>query len=85
LGASGAVYDQIRRDGVVVLSGDRVPELTGISAPVFGADQALLGALTLTLPTARHLPELRDRVRQAAWRLTAQLGGRPDAVPMRAQ
>ena len=85
LGASGAVYDQIRRDGVVVLSGDRVPELTGISAPVFGADQALLGALTLTLPTARHLPELRDRVRQAAWRLTAQLGGGPDAVPMRAQ
>ena len=52
-GAKGAVYERIRRDGVAVLSGDRVAELTGISAPVFGPGGALAGALTLTMPTSR--------------------------------
>jgi DNA-binding IclR family transcriptional regulator len=79
-GAAGAPYDQIRRDGVAVLCGDRVPELTGISAPVFGADGGLVGALTLTLPTVRQLPGLDGVVKAAALRLTARLGG---ALPPR--
>jgi DNA-binding IclR family transcriptional regulator len=74
-GARGAVYERIRRDGVVVMSGDRVPELTGISAPVFGADRTLLGALTLTLPTARLQAGYAATVRDAAQRLTRRLGG----------
>ncbi|MBQ0957568.1 helix-turn-helix domain-containing protein [Ideonella sp. 4Y11] len=73
-GRAGRVYDAIRRDGVVVMSGDRVPDLTGISAPVFGAGQRLLGALTLTLPTTRHQPGFVGAVRHAASTLSARLG-----------
>jgi DNA-binding IclR family transcriptional regulator len=73
-GARGALYEQIRRDGVVVLSGDRVSELTGISAPVFGGEGALVGALTLTLPTPRLKPEFAPIVRDAARRLSLRLG-----------
>ena len=73
-GARGALYEQIRRDGVIVLGGDRVPELTGISAPVFGGEGALVGALTLTLPTPRLKPEFAPLVRDAARRLSLRLG-----------
>ena len=76
-GAKGSPYAQIRRDGVVLLSGDRVPELTGVSAPVFGVDGALVGALTLTLPTHRLKPQFRPAVQAAAERLSARLGGAP--------
>lgn len=74
-GAKGALYDQIRRDGVAVLSGDRVPELTGISAPVFGHGGTLVGALTLTLPTGRMRPDFKASVLQSARLLSARLGG----------
>lgn len=74
-GGKGALYSRIRRDGVVELSGDRVPGLTGISAPVFGAEEALAGALTLTLPTSRLKSSFTPAVREAAARLTLKLGG----------
>ena len=74
-GARGKLYERIRSDGVVVTSGDRVPDLTGISAPVFGVDGAVVGALTLTLPSNRMRPEFSAAVRAAARRLTLQLGG----------
>jgi DNA-binding IclR family transcriptional regulator len=74
-GAKGAVYDRIRREGIAVLAGDRVPELTGISAPVFGVDGRLVGALTLTFPTTRHDAAFVPMVRDAARTLTRRLGG----------
>lgn len=74
-GARGRLYEQIRHDGVVTLDSDRVPGLTGISAPVFGVDGALAGALTLTLPTSRMRAEFVPAVRAAALRLTKRLGG----------
>lgn len=70
----GTVCEQIRRDGVVVLSGDRVPDLMGVSAPVFGPGQVLAGALTLTLPTTRYQPEFKPLVQAAALRLSLRLG-----------
>jgi DNA-binding IclR family transcriptional regulator len=74
-GAAGALYERIRAERVVALSGDRTPELAGISAPVFGAAGELVGALTLTMPSERldqrHVPP----VRAAAQGLTAALGG----------
>lgn len=73
-GASGHVFDQIRQDGVAVLSGDRVPDLTGISAPVFGARGELMGALTLTLPVTRMRPEFAPAVKASAARLSTRLG-----------
>jgi DNA-binding IclR family transcriptional regulator len=74
-GAAGHVYDQIRRQGHLVLTGDRVPGLVGISAPVWDAGGQLVGALTLTVPEPRMQPSQVDALRQAATQLTQQLGG----------
>lgn len=76
-GAQGALYDQIRRDGVVLLVGDRVPDLAGISAPVFGASGELAGAVTLTMPAHRFAAAYGQDVRQAARQITIRLGGTP--------
>lgn len=74
-GAQGALYDQIRRDGVVLLVGDRVPDLAGISAPVFGASGELVGAVTLTMPAHRFSAGYGQEVVQAARQITVRLGG----------
>jgi DNA-binding IclR family transcriptional regulator len=75
-GAAGDMYASIRREQVVVLAGDRVPEIAGIAAPVFGADGGLLGALTLTMPADRFRTEYDRMVMGAARKLTTLLGGR---------
>ncbi|MDQ8032740.1 IclR family transcriptional regulator [Bordetella genomosp. 1] len=74
-GANDAIARQVRREQVIVLEGDRMPELSGISAPVFGADGALAGAVTLTMPTARLVREQAADVLAAARTLTRALGG----------
>ncbi len=74
-GAKGRLYDQVRRDGYVQVSGDRVPGLVGISAPVWGSGQELVGALTLTVPESRAKPSFVGALRASAARLTAALGG----------
>ncbi|WP_427913773.1 IclR family transcriptional regulator [Ramlibacter sp. MMS24-I3-19] len=76
-GAKGSVYDGIRKQGYAMLDGDRVKDLTGISAPVFGADGQLVGAVTLTMPTSRRRPSFLHAVRKAAARLSEGLGGAP--------
>lgn len=74
-GARGRLYAQIRRDGYLLRTGDRVEGLTGISAPVWGPGGTLAGALTLTLPEQRLQPGFVEAVRQAAARATRALGG----------
>jgi DNA-binding IclR family transcriptional regulator len=74
-GEEGDRHEQIRRDGFVVLSGDRVPQLAGISAPSFDAAGRLVGAVTLTMPTERLDSEHRSHVIRAAQAVTEQLGG----------
>ena len=74
-GARGTLYETIRKQGYVVLDSDRVPDLTGVSAPVFGADGALVGALTLTMPSSRKRASFPAAVRKAAAQLTQRLGG----------
>lgn len=76
-GARGQLFDQIRHDGVAVLDGDRVAGLMGVAAPVFGAQGELVGALTLSLPSARHKAGHARQVREAAAELTLRLGGTP--------
>ncbi len=76
-GAPGAIYEHIRKQGYAETDGDRVPGLSGISAPVFGAGGQLVGALTLTMPTARKRPGFVQTVRKAAASLTRALGGEP--------
>lgn len=74
-GAKGALFDQIRRDGWVVLEADRLPELAGISAPVFDANRALVGAITLTMPVHRLRAEVQvPPVVEAAAALSQRIG-----------
>lgn len=74
-GAKGRLYDQVRRDGYVMVTSDRVPGLVGISAPVWRSGQELVGALTLTVPEQRVEPSFTGELRASAARLTAALGG----------
>lgn len=74
-GAKGAVYDRIRREKVAALEGDRVPEVSGISAPVFRAGGEIAGAVTLTMPTSRFRKAHAAAVKAAAREITAGLGG----------
>lgn len=76
-GARGRVYEQIRSQGYVCLSGDRVPGLLGISAPVWRAGGELAGALTLTLPEQRMKARFVPELRATAAELTRQLAGNP--------
>lgn len=76
-GQRGKLYEQIRHDGVVELAGDRVAGLVGISAPVFGPAQVLVGALTLTVPAERRRASFAATVRRAAAALSAELVAMP--------
>ncbi len=64
-GARGRLYDQLRRDYVCALVGDRAPELADVSAPVFGQSDQLVGALTITGPSSRL--DLARAVKLAPW------------------
>ncbi|MEK8026941.1 MAG: hypothetical protein RLY78_1342 [Pseudomonadota bacterium] len=75
-GAPGRLYDQVRQDGYVMVTGDRIPGLVGISAPVWRTGTELAGALTLTAPEIRVQPSFVDELRASAARLTQALGGR---------
>jgi DNA-binding IclR family transcriptional regulator len=74
-GTKGAIYEKIRREGYVALVGDRMPELAGISAPVFKAGGELVGAVTLTMPAMRYTAKHIPAVRAAAREISARLGG----------
>ena len=85
-GARGEPHDTTRKTFLYVSIGERDRETAGVSAPVFGPQQQLLGALTLAGPRSRFdetfiagaLAPLLD----TAARATAALGG--DASPLRA-
>lgn len=85
-GMSGAPYDTIRSSLHHISLGERDPDIAGISAPVFGHGQQLIGALTVAGPRSRvdetftltaRLPLLQIAAR-ASW----QLGG--DAAALQA-
>lgn len=73
-GAPGEVYDRVRKDRIAVLSGDRVPQLAGISAPCFDAREHLVGAITLTMPVERLKAEQECEVKRIAEAVSAGLG-----------
>lgn len=74
-GAKGKLYDQVRRDGYVMVAGDRVPGLVGVSAPVWNTAGEMVGALTLTAPEQRMKASFVEDLRQSAANLTEALGG----------
>lgn len=72
-GARGRLYEQIRRDGYLHVSGDRIPGLAGVSAPVWRHGTELVGALTLTVPEIRFKKGLIKDLRDAAASLSDRL------------
>ena len=80
-GAKGKLYDQVRRDGYVMVVGDRIPGLVGISAPVWDEAGEVVGALTLTAPEQRMQASFVDDLRRSAANLTKVLGGTLSGPP----
>ncbi|WP_189044488.1 IclR family transcriptional regulator [Aliidongia dinghuensis] len=78
-GSSGEPFEQIRERFHHASFGERVPDTSGMAAPIFGPRQALAGALTIAGPSVRidaafvtrHLPALLE----AAALITNKLGG----------
>lgn len=77
-GTRPASEGQLGRLPIVSL-GERGPDIAGIAAPVFGAAQGLVGAVTLSGPRTRFTPQaiddMKPLVMQAASELTGALGG----------
>lgn len=76
-GTQDQISNQIRQDGYALITGDRVPGLIGISAPVWRNGTELVGALTLTTLEQRFQKNFVDELRHSARVLTEQLGGVP--------
>lgn len=78
-GEPGPAFDAIRSQGVYTAFGERDPQLGGISAPVFGPEGRLAGALTISFPLSRldrqAAAALEPVVRARAAEITARLGG----------
>ncbi|MDI3382199.1 IclR family transcriptional regulator [Xenophilus aerolatus] len=69
-----ALYAAIRKAGAYSAVGDRLADVAGISAPVFDAQGAIAGAVTLTMPTHRHDPAYLAAVQRAAEQLRGKVG-----------
>lgn len=68
------LHERIRAQGYYAASGDRLPGVAGISAPVFRSTGALAGAITLTMPASRYTDAHIPAVLQAARRLAGRVG-----------
>lgn len=64
---------RIRADGYFSAVGERLPEVAGISAPVFKASGEVAAALTLTMPAHRYNPQHIAAVLDAARALSARV------------
>ena len=78
-GRDDAQSRTIRARGYAAFKGDRVPELSAIAAPVFGADGGFAGAVTLIIPTERFTETLSSVVVDVAGHVTRALGGEREA------
>lgn len=79
LGEPGELYDRIRREGYCVTRGERSAGAASVSAPVHGAQRAVLGSVSISGPVDRLTRELLltcapDVVRAAA-QISWKLGG----------
>lgn len=86
-GARGAAFERIRKDMVFTSHGDRIADLSGISAPVFGFGGKLIGALTVSAPLSRldkaAVARIEPLVLKYVAALTRALGGNPAVYPQR--
>ncbi len=78
LAKSGSAGDRkllagIRERGYLAVTGDRLAEVAGISAPVFHADGSVAAAVTLTMPSHRYDERYAKAVLEAARRLSGKV------------
>ncbi|WP_316154922.1 IclR family transcriptional regulator [Cupriavidus sp. BIC8F] len=78
-GEPGELYEMIRRRGFHLSLGEREPEVSSVSAPVFGLHWRLLGSMCISGPTSRlseeRLLELAQTVVDAANKLSYAMAG----------
>jgi DNA-binding IclR family transcriptional regulator len=83
-GAKGKLYETIRKEHCYASVGEPDPETAGISVPIFGSGQLLLGALTLAGPRSRidetFIANARALLLRVAARATSELGGAADSI-----
>src|SRR5262249_39285606 len=83
-GAKGEPYESIRREYCYASVGERDNETAGVSVPIFGGGQALLGALTRAGPRSRidetFIANARALLLRVAARATSALGGDPSPM-----
>jgi DNA-binding IclR family transcriptional regulator len=82
--APGEPYETIRRSHFYMSFGEREPETGGISVPVFGTEQRLVGALGIVGPINRvdrsFMEQVRGRLLSIAAQATEALGGNPASL-----
>lgn len=78
-GEPGEPYESIRQRGYHLSLGEREPEVSSVSAPVFGMQWRLLGSVCISGPSSRlteaRLLELAATIIEAANRLSYALAG----------
>lgn len=78
-GEAGEPYESIRRAGYMISLGERDPEVSSISAPVYTVNWKLLGAVCISGPLSRLNEDLlnqqKDTVLTAASRLSRAIMG----------
>ncbi len=83
-GAPNEALNEIRQNFLGMSFGERDPDCAGIAAPVFGPDNKLIGALSVSGPKPRFTPESKTRMSElvldAAVQLTRALGGHNEAM-----
>src|SRR3546814_8642272 len=57
-GEAGEPYESIRRAGYMISLGERDPEVSSISAPVYSVNWTLLGAICISGPLSRLTEEI---------------------------
>lgn len=78
-GEPGEPYETIRQRGYHLSLGEREPEVSSVSAPVFGMQWRLLGSICISGPTSRlsetRLLELAQTIIQSANQLSYAIAG----------
>jgi IclR family acetate operon transcriptional repressor len=81
--------ETVRRRGYACSHGQRIPGAVGMAAPVWGPAGRVVGDLVLTIPEQRFdaaaEPALAGLVVAHAHRITRELGGVPDVLPLPSQ
>jgi len=87
-GAAGSQFDTIRRNGYYISVGERDKDVSSISAPVYGVNWKLLGAISISGPSSRlSRPILKgyaDTLINKANSLSLALGGKHKGMPPQA-